>query len=117
MDALLISTDLMAISKVGAAATLAGVEVPSASPNLAIEKLSNESPRLVLIDLTAPVADIERLVNQIRDKAPQAKLLAFGPHVHETKLAAAESAGCDHVIPRGAFHKQLDSLLANLKQA
>lgn len=117
MDALLISTDLMAISKVGAAASLAGVEVPSASPGIAIEKLGGAEPRLVLIDLTAPISDIEALVNQLRDKAPQAKVLAFGPHVHETKLAAAEAAGCDQVMPRGAFHKQIDTIMASLKAA
>ncbi len=111
----MISTDLMAISKVSAAAGLAGLEVPSASANVAIDKVAEIDAQLILIDLTTPITDIEFLVSQLRNRAPNAKILAFGPHVHETKLAAAEAAGCDRVMPRGAFHKQLDTLLANLK--
>ena len=72
------------------------------------------SPDLIAIDLTAPISDISGLVEALREKKPSAKIIAFGPHVHEAKLEAATQAGCDQVMPRGAFHKQIDAILASL---
>ncbi len=114
MEALLISTDLMATSKADGAAMRTGVSLRSISPSGATKLAKAESPRLVMIDLTAPIADIAQLANDLRSAAPEAKLIAFGPHVHEVKLQAAQDAGCDQVLARGQFHKQLDSLLLNI---
>jgi hypothetical protein len=44
---------------------------------------------------------------------PPRKIVAFGPHVHEAKLAAARSAGCDEVISRGRFHAELIEIVAS----
>lgn len=108
---LLISTDLMATSKADGAAARTGVTLRSIAPNGAVELARAESPRLVILDLTASIADIAQLVTDLREAAPEARIIAFGPHVHEVKLQAAQDAGCDQVLTRGQFHKQLDQLL------
>ena len=39
------------------------------------------------------------------------RLVAFGPHVHKAKLAAAAAAGFGLVLSRGQFYAQMDELL------
>ena len=39
------------------------------------------------------------------------RVVAFGPHVHEQRLAAARDAGCDLVVSRGQFFSQLETIL------
>ena len=114
MSLVLISTDLMAISKVSAAANIAGVAMTSISPSKALSESDFSKVGLIAVDLTASISDIAILVATLRDKAPETKVLAFGPHVHEAKLESATQAGCDQVMPRGAFHKQIDAMLASL---
>lgn len=72
--------------------------------------------RFIAIDLSAPIADLPGLVAQLRDASPSATLLSYGPHVHEARLQAARDAGCDLVISRGQFHKQLAELLVRHTQ-
>ncbi len=109
---LLISTDLMTTSKVDGAAARTGVSLRSVAPDGAVKLAQAESPGLVILDLSAPIADIARLVTDLRAATPEAKVIAFGPHVHEVKLQAAQDAGCDQVLTRGQFHKQIDQLLS-----
>ncbi len=93
----------------GAASTL-GLKVQLvATPDVA-GKLSSEC-RLALIDLTLPGLSVHEAVETIRQTAPEARVVAFGPHVDEQALAAAEAAGADLVLSRGHFHKQYAELL------
>ena len=115
MDALLISSDLMATSKADGAAARTGVALRSISPGGAVPLAEAESPRLIIMDLTAPIVDIAQLVTDLRAAASEARIIAFGPHVHEVKLQAAQDAGCDQVLARGQFHKQIDQLLLTIK--
>jgi hypothetical protein len=39
------------------------------------------------------------------------RVVAFGPHVHEERLAAARNAGCDEVVSRGEFFARLDAIV------
>jgi hypothetical protein len=48
------------------------------------------------------------------DGRPQ--VVAFGPHVHETLLVAAEAAGCDLVLSRGQFFSRLDEIVSAQQQ-
>jgi len=67
---------------------------------------------LVLLDLTTPSCDPKQLVPQLRRLArPPKAVVAFGPHVHEAKLAAAEEAGCDQVLSRGEFNNRMAEVL------
>jgi hypothetical protein len=60
-----------------------------------------------------PSLDIAALVDQLKLKAASAtRTIAFGPHVHEERLAAARHAGCDRVVSRRQFFSQLDTILA-----
>lgn len=113
MNALLISTDLMALSAADGAAQRTGVALRTVAPNGAIEAAGQDAPRVVAIDLTAPIEDLATLVEQLREAAPGVVLVAYGPHVHEARLQAAQEAGCEHVLSRGQFHKGFGELLAD----
>ena len=104
------TSDLMFSSQVLGAASTLGLKVQLvASPDVA-GKLSSEC-RLALIDLTLPGLSVEDAVATIRRTAPEARIVAFGPHVDEPALAAAQAAGADVVLSRGQFHKQYAELL------
>jgi DNA-binding response OmpR family regulator len=114
MQVVLLSTDLMVVSRVQGAAARTGASVRVAADVPAAAKLHGDLPAdLVIADLaTSPLA-IDSLISQLKANAkPPARVVAFGPHVHEEWLAAARAAGCDVVMARGQFFSQVESLLA-----
>jgi DNA-binding NarL/FixJ family response regulator len=112
MRVVLLSSDLMVVSRVQGAAGRSESTVRAAAPATgAIELLSQEPADLVVIDLGTSL-DVEALVSQIKSIGHAApSIVAFGPHVHEDRLTAARSAGCDEVMSRGQFFSQIEQLL------
>jgi len=113
MSALLLTADLACSSKAAGAAARADVELATAMSVAALfERLASRPADLVLLDLTAPGLNPAEVVGKLKAlPAPPRAVIAFGPHVHEAKLAAAAEAGCDQVLARGAFYAQLEQLL------
>lgn len=114
MGAVLLSADLACASKVTAAAERSGRPMQTAmSEDSVCQKLAAGGVELVLMDLNTPGPDWKQLVPRLRAASPAPlTIVAFGPHVHETRLAAAGQAGCDLVLTRGQFHAQVDEILA-----
>jgi hypothetical protein len=56
---------------------------------------------VVVIDL----GRYAELVAAARVAAPNARIVAFGPHVDDEALGAAERAGADEVMPRSRFFR------------
>jgi hypothetical protein len=100
----------MATSTAHGAASQAGAELKTVSPNTAAEAAS-EATRFIALDLTAKVADLAAWAASIRTAAPRATLLAYGPHVHEARLEAARRSGFDLVVSRGQFYQKMADLL------
>lgn len=114
---LLLSNDLMLVSQVsGAAARGGGSLRTAANAEQLLAQLASSPAPLVILDLATPGLAIDQLVADV--KAIQAgagealKLIAFAPHVHEARLAAAKQAGADRVLTRGQFHTQMDAILS-----
>ena len=111
MSVLFLSSDLMFASRLVGAGQALGVPVAMAArPAALAEKLAGDC-KLVLVDLSLDGLDLPAAVAEVRTAAPQARIVAFGAHVNEAALAAAEAAGCDVVLARGQFHKQYAELL------
>ena len=113
MAVFFVTGDLMFSSQVDAAARRLQIElrvVPSAA-GLATTLGEADDVALVLVDLSLPAIDPADLVAQIRAAAPEAAVVAYAPHVHENKLAAARQADCDEVLSRGQFNSQIDRIL------
>jgi DNA-binding NarL/FixJ family response regulator len=107
-----LTNDLMFSSQVLGAAAKLGLNLALAgSSSDAAAKIGGEC-RLVLVDLTLAGLDLPSVVAAVRERAPVARIVAFGPHVDEQMLAAAEQAGAHQVLSRGQFHREYARLLA-----
>lgn len=112
MSILVVTADLVVSSAVAGEASRAGVVCQTA---LAVdgveEKAKTLGPRLVILDLSMPKLDPAAVVPMLRSLASPPVIVAFGPHVHEGKLAAAREAGCDVVMSRGQFHSTVNHIV------
>jgi DNA-binding response OmpR family regulator len=113
MNIVLLSGDLMATSRVqGAASRIAAKLLTATTAEQAIAFCRDERVEVVAVDLAMSDLEIGPLVNSLkRGTFAPPNVLAFGPHVHEERLAAAREAGCDEVVSRGQFFAQIESIL------
>jgi hypothetical protein len=110
----LLTKDLFFVPRVRSAAAPHNVEV-AVVLSTASEKfiaLPTDAVTACITDLSSvSVEVIAEVVETLRQRFPQAKLIAFGPHVQEQRLAAAQAAGCHQVLTRGQLDKQIDRLI------
>jgi CheY-like chemotaxis protein len=112
-----LTSDLVFPSRVaGIAARLGTQQITAATVESLTAKLESISgPVVALLDLNSPTIDPSAVVAGLKSLPnPPRSIVAFGPHVHEAKLAAATAAGCDLVLTRGQFSSQIDELLSSL---
>ena len=116
MQIVLISNDLMVVSRLTSATTGIGAEFRVAANATAATALHEEQPAdVVVIDLGLAALELEKFVSSVKSNAEHpVQVMAFGPHVHADRLAAARDAGCDVVLSRGQFFAQVDSILSRL---
>ena len=113
MDVVLLSNDLMVVSRVSGAAAASGSDLRVAANTSAAIALHAERPAdMVVVDLGLPALELDVLLCGVKSNAEHsAQVMAFGPHVHAERLAAAKNAGCDAVLSRGQFFAQVDSIM------
>jgi CheY-like chemotaxis protein len=113
MSALALISELAMGSQVAAAAKRAGAEVELVSSEQAmIAGAERLRPSLAIVDLGHPGLDVRALFERLKPLLPPgATSIAFGPHVHKERLAAAREAGFGLVISRGQFHAEMDEIL------
>ncbi len=112
-----LTDDLMFSSRVLSYAERAGhTVVMVASPAMLASRIAEaaegDAPQLILVDLSLPGLAIADVVPQLRAAAPSARILAYAPHVHTDKLAAAQAAGCDDVMSNGQFDRSYAQILS-----
>jgi len=114
MSVVCLSSDLGTSSRLAGAAARVGVPLQTAMSAAKLFDLVAAVPaRMVVIDLTTAGLDVADVVTRLRTaEHPPNTILAFGPHVHEAALLAANEAGCDQVLTRGQMHAHADELLA-----
>jgi hypothetical protein len=80
-------------------------------PNLTSPRLGELDASEVsagVVDLTAvPIGDISLVAQSFRERFPQIQLAAFGPHVHDAHLEAAQAAGFQDVLTRGQLNANI----------
>jgi hypothetical protein len=107
----LLSRDLMFVSKITGTATVLGfrVDVIASLDQFQVEVRANP-PRAVFLDLNCAEFVPEVVVASIEGPS-RSHVIAFGSHVDTARLAAAKKAGCDEVLPRSQFSAMLPELL------
>lgn len=68
--------------------------------------------RIVVVDLSTRGGIVESVPAMCSERCPDAKLMAYGPHVQVDKLKKARDAGIETVITNGQFDAMLGSLFA-----
>ncbi|MEX0643163.1 MAG: hypothetical protein WD468_10710 [Pirellulales bacterium] len=113
MNIVLLTGDLMVISRVSGAAAQLSIQLQTAANSQqAIRLCRDDAARVLVLDLATPSLDVAELVAAVKKGGAAAPtIVAFGPHVHEERLAAAREAGCNRVVSRGQFMGQLDTLI------
>jgi CheY-like chemotaxis protein len=105
--------DLLFLSKIRETAEHIGVAVESVGiadlPKRAIE----DAPRALIIDLNHPSGKALEVLRTLRSdlKTRDLAVIGFVSHVQSTLINTARDAGCDFVLARSAFARELPSLL------
>jgi CheY-like chemotaxis protein len=112
MSVLFLSSDLVFSSRLSGVAGRLGVSISSVSSiDAAIARVIGDSVDLVILDLSANHLDPQSAVARLRESSPELAVIAYAPHVHEDRLQAADDAGCNEVLTRGQFDRQMEELL------
>jgi CheY-like chemotaxis protein len=111
--ALLLSDDLIFISRVVGTARSQGITVRSARSAQAMEALVKQQvPRCVIVDLANPGLSIGPFMERLKEICvPMPRVAAYGSHVDTATLQAGRTAGCDPVWPRSKFVQDLEKAL------
>ena len=107
--------DLLFKSKISETAETLGVEArfPS-SPTKLLETLRESPPELLVLDLNSARFEPLTLLRTVKsdDATKDVRTVGFLSHVQKDLAVAAREAGCDRVIARSAFTKDLPKILS-----
>ena len=111
-------SDLFFAAKISETAKQVGVAVEFANPPQALLERA-EPAELVIIDLNAAGVDAVGLVGKLKaeGKFRQTRIIGFVRHEMTPLIEAAREAGCDQVLTRNAFSKDLPEILRTRGQA
>jgi CheY-like chemotaxis protein len=110
VSVVLLCDDLLFGSKVTTTGRAQGIPVAVArTPAAAVAKVAGAG--CVIVDLHLAGLDVAKLMVELR-AAGLTKVIGFGSHVDGETLKAARRAGCDLVMPRSQFAKEVEGKLA-----
>jgi CheY-like chemotaxis protein len=113
-DVIVFGDDLMFLSRIREVARSAGVEVRPVRRVTDLGAAVGEGSRLVLVDADSDRLPWTEALGALRDDPSRTRVsvVAFLSHVRAERAAAAREAGCDRVLARSAFVRELPDLLA-----
>lgn len=106
--------DFLFRSKIRATAKQLGVEIAfAADAEEMLAKARDLHPSLLIFDLNAAKTDPIPTIAALKADASTAAIRALGfvSHVDALTIAAAQRAGADEILPRGAFAGNLAEIL------
>ena len=107
--------DLLFRSKISETASRLGVEAAfPRSPKKLLETLRESPPDLLVLDLNSSRFEPLALLGAVRSEGAtrDVPIVGFLSHVQKDLAVAAREAGCDRVVARSAFTKNLPEILA-----
>lgn len=110
---IMLSGDLMFASRVKSAAQNAGLQFQLGG---ALPAGDLAAVRYVILDLSTRGGMSSAIAGQCAERCPNARLIAYGPHVHVEKLQAAREAGIGMVITNGQFNAMLSTMFSSPPQ-
>lgn len=107
--------DLLFKSKISETASNLGIETRfPRNPDKLLAALRDSPPDLLVLDLNSDRFEPLRLLREVGsdDALRSVPTLGFLSHVQKDLAVAAREAGCDRVVARSAFTKNLPEILA-----
>lgn len=107
--------DLMFRSKISETASQLGIEAAfPRNPRKLLEALRESPPDLLVLDLNSARFEPLSLLQTIKsdERTQNVSTVGFLSHVQKDLAVAAREAGCDRVVARSAFTKDLPRILA-----
>ncbi|MDQ3251642.1 MAG: response regulator [Actinomycetota bacterium] len=102
--------DLLFRSKISETASTLGIEASfPRNPGRLLEALRESPPDLLILDLNSARFEPLALLQTIRSDV---STVGFLSHVQKDLAVAAREAGCDRVVARSAFTRDLPQILA-----
>jgi PleD family two-component response regulator len=102
-------------SKISETASTLGIEAAfPRSPKKLLEALRESPPDLLILDLNSARFEPLTLLGDVRSEEATRDVptVGFLSHVQKDLAVAAREAGCDRVVARSAFTKDLPQILA-----
>ncbi|MCG6923665.1 MAG: hypothetical protein LJF15_21630 [Acidobacteria bacterium] len=108
--------DLLFLSRIREAARGSGLEIRPVRRSSDLVAGVRDGGRLVLVDADSGRLPWAEAVAALRREEPPGStptpVVAFYSHVNAARAEAARASGCDQVLARGAFVRELPQLLA-----
>jgi PleD family two-component response regulator len=111
--------DLLFKSKISETASTLGIEAAfPRNPRKLLEALRKSPPDLLILDLNSARFEPLMLLKNVRsdETTRDVSTVGFLSHVQKDLAIAAREAGCDRVVARSAFTKDLPRILAGSTQ-
>ncbi|MCH8869450.1 MAG: hypothetical protein IIC85_07035 [Chloroflexi bacterium] len=115
---LVVGQNLFFLPRIQNAATPNGYKVVQTRTEAEFrESFEEGTTALVLVDLEGDAEEWPKVVQGLRgEKRASVKVVAFGPHSDEAGMARARDLGCDLVLSKGEFSRDLIKLLASAEE-
>lgn len=110
--------DLMFKSKISETASTLGVEASfPRSPQKLLDAARTSPPDLLILDLASPRFEPLELLRTLASDAELSGIptVGFLPHVEKDLARAAREAGCDRIMARSAFTRELPQVVSGEK--
>ena len=113
---LLVGQNLFFLGRIEAAAEPLGYQVRRATTEPAFRKqLDGPPPDLILVDLEGDESTWVGTLDLLKErKLVSTQVIAFGPHEQVATLERARALGCDLVLNKGEFNRDLAKILGDL---
>ena len=107
--------DLLFRSKISETASSLGIEAAfPGNPKRLLEALRESPPDLLVLDLNSARFEPLKLLMSVKSESATSDVSTVGflSHIQKDLAVAAREAGCDRVVARSAFTKDLPQILA-----
>jgi len=110
--------DMFFAAKINNAATTSGRVIERVRSREQLEGLAANPPSLIIIDLNSDRLDPLEAIRFLKSSVElgAVPIVGFVSHVQTELIRNAQSAGCDHVLPRSAFTQLLVEIVAGRLQ-
>ncbi|MDQ3785310.1 MAG: hypothetical protein M3360_10640 [Actinomycetota bacterium] len=104
---LLVGGDLLATARLERAATDAGAELRSSSPEKMVDAIQSERPDILVLDLDRGRSGVLESLGEARERGlSTGRVVGYFSHVDGSLRAQAQAVGC-RALPRGRFWSNL----------